>query len=104
MLCVGLAVLGSCASPRDQVRDALVAEGLPPPVAVCMADRMRDRLTLGELSELRRARDPDGRKLTELTPFRLVERARRVGDVKVIAVTGEAALACSPGGISISIP
>lgn len=99
VLAVG-AVATGLADPliRWEVKGALVAAGIGEARADCMAERMVDRLTIGQLWKLRQgmAAQPgepeEGYGLGEL-----VKRLRRVGDSEAVAVLTTSAGLCAIG-------
>jgi len=85
--------LGGCVSKlaEGRVRSALVDAGLSDRNAACMAERMTDRLSIGQLRRLEALR-ADRRTLADY-----VYTVRRVGDRQLIEVTTSAALLCATG-------
>ncbi len=65
--------------------------GLSEPNAACMAERMTDRLSLGQLNKLKKLRG-ERRTLSDY-----VAAVRRVGDSEAIAVTASSAALCASG-------
>ena len=47
-------------SVEDRLEDEMVAAGLPQPMAECMAGRMADRLSIGQLRKLESLRPEEG--------------------------------------------
>jgi len=89
-----LAALGACSPSKlayGQVKSALVDAGLSEANSACMASRMTDRLTLGQLHKLKRL------KGTKRSLFDYVEAVRRVGDAEAIEVTATSAALCATG-------
>jgi hypothetical protein len=87
-------VLAACSPSKlayGQVRSAMLDAGLSEPNAACMAERMTDRLTLGQLSKLRQLKG-EKRSLTDY-----VAAVRRVGDAEAISVTASSAALCATG-------
>ncbi|MFM9936263.1 MAG: hypothetical protein ACKVOL_08695 [Novosphingobium sp.] len=76
---------------EGRVRSALVNAGLSQPNAACMAERMTDRLSLGQLHKLQALQSPK-RSLSDY-----VYTVRRVGDRELIEVTVSSALLCATG-------
>lgn len=76
---------------EGRVRSALVDAGLSEPNAACMAERMTDRLTLGQLRKLQALQSPK-RSIADY-----VMTVRRVGDRELIEVTVGSALLCASG-------
>ena len=85
--------LAGCVSKlaEGRVRSALVNAGLSQSNAACMAERMTDRLSLGQLRKLQALQSP-GRSLSDY-----VYTVRRVGDRQLIEVTVSSALLCATG-------
>jgi hypothetical protein len=86
--------LAACAPSKlayGQVKSAMVDAGLSEPNAACMAERMTDRLTLGQLSKLRQLKG-EKRNLTDY-----VAAVRRVGDTEALSVTASSAALCASG-------
>ena len=86
--------LGAC-GPSDlahgRVKSALVDSGLSQANAECMATRMTDRLTLGQLMKLRKLRG-EKRGLADY-----VDAVRKVGDAEALAVVASSAALCTTG-------
>lgn len=87
-------VVAACSPSKlayGRVKSALVDAGLSEPNAACMATRMTDRLSIGQLQKLKRLR---GEKRT-LADY--VEAVGRVGDAEAIEVTASSAALCASG-------
>lgn len=93
VIAIAMAV-AACAPSKlayGKVRSALVDAGLSASNAACMAERMTDRLTLGQLSRLRSLQAPR-RSLADY-----VDTVRRLGDAELLGVTASAAALCASG-------
>jgi hypothetical protein len=101
-----LAVLGSslllfgagCAGPEGQIRSALLEAGLSKPMANCMAGRMVDRLSFGQLwklRELKALRDKDAKSMT-IQDF--VKNSKSLQDPEIVSVVSSSALVCAFSG------
>lgn len=89
-----LALLASCATPEARFRTGLVNAGLSRPMAACMAERMVDRLSLGQL---RRIGDlPYAREERTVTGF--LHRVRALGDAEILTASSAAAAICAVRG------
>ena len=91
--CVLLA-LAACSPSKlayGQVKSAMIDAGLSDGNAACMANRMTDRLSLGQLQKLKQLKG-EKRSL-----FDYVAAVRRVGDTEAIAVTASSAALCASG-------
>lgn len=92
--CAALAALAACTPAKlaeGRVRSALMDAGLSQPNAACMAERMTDRLTLGQLRKLQALQSPK-RSIADY-----VMTVRRVGDRELVEVTVSSALLCASG-------
>ena len=96
---LAFALLGGCVEKiaESRVRSALVDAGLSQRNANCMAARMVDRLTIGQLRKLEQLRARPGERERPVTIDQYVERVRRVGDAEVVAVTATSAGLCAVG-------
>lgn len=91
---IGMVALAACTPSKlayGQVKSAMVDAGLSEPNAACMAERMTDRLTIGQLSKLRQLKG-EKRSLTDY-----VAAVRRVGDAEALSVTASSAALCASG-------
>ncbi len=93
ILALSALALTGCVSKiaYPRVKSALVDAGLSDGNAACMADRMTDKLTIGQLRKLE-ALKGDKRSVMDY-----VSAVRRVGDAEVLAVTASSAALCTTG-------
>ena len=82
---------------ESRVRSALVEAGVSQDNSACMAARMVDRLSIGQLKKLEALKARPGESARPVTLGEYVERVRRVGDDEVIAVTASSAGLCAVG-------
>jgi hypothetical protein len=90
----GLIALAACTPSKlayGSVKSAMVEAGLSESNAACMAERMTDRLSLGQLSKLKKLKG-EKRSLTDY-----VAAVRRVGDAEALSVTASSAALCATG-------
>lgn len=91
---LALLVLAACSPSKlayGQVKSAMMDAGLSEADSACMAERMTDRLTLGQLQKLKQLKG-DKRNLADY-----VVAVRRVGDTEAIKVTATSAALCASG-------
>jgi hypothetical protein len=89
---ITLALAGCVAKLAEgRVRTALSEAGLSDVNAACMADRMTDRLSIGQLRRLQEI----GGARRSLSEF--VAAVRRFGDAEMFSVTTSAAALCATG-------
>jgi hypothetical protein len=90
-----LLALSACATPETRVRTALLDAGLSRPVASCMAQRMVDRLSLGQLQKLSRLSGLKDRQIGQLTVREFLRQASALGDPRILEVVTTAGLGCA---------
>ena len=91
---LALTALAACAPSKlayGQVKSAMIEAGLSEPNSACMATRMTDRLSLGQLQKLKRLKG-EKRSL-----FDYVAAVRRVGDSEAVQVAASSAALCATG-------
>ncbi len=92
---LSLALLASACSTgklaEGRLRSALTDAGLDKPNATCMAERMSDRLSLGQLKRLQSLQ----RTKSSLTDY--VTMVQRLSDWQLWKVTSSAAVLCASG-------
>jgi hypothetical protein len=94
------ALFSGLANPlvQMQVKSALVESGIGEKRAGCMAERMVDRLTIGQLWKLRQGMAPqDGEPEGDYGLGELIKRLRRVDDGEAVAVLTTSAGLCAIG-------
>ncbi len=90
-----LAVLASCATPETRVRNGLMSVGLSEPISRCMAGRMVDRLSLGQLNKLNglgklRKREPGDISFNEF-----VKQTKSLRDPEIVGVVSSSGVICA---------
>ena len=81
-----------------QVERTLVSSGMSETRADCMAGRMVDRLSIGQLWDLRQAMQPREGEPEEADTFgEVVKRLRRTDDFETVSVVGTSAALCAAG-------
>ncbi len=90
-----LLALSACATPESRVRTALLDAGLSRPVASCMAQRMVDRLSLGQLQKLSRLSGLSKTQIGQLSVGELLRRTKALGDPEILTVVTTAGLGCA---------
>jgi hypothetical protein len=93
VLIIAVLALSGCVAKLayGQVKSAMVDAGLSDANAACMASRMTDRLSIGQLQKLK-ALKGEKRSLWDY-----VGAVRRVGDAEAIEVTASSAALCASG-------
>ncbi len=76
---------------EGRVKSALLEAGLSESNAGCMADRMTDKLSIGQLRKLQQLKG-EKRSLSDY-----VAAVRRVNDAEALAVTASSAALCATG-------
>jgi hypothetical protein len=96
-----LALLAGCATvtPEQEVRHRLIAAGLKPPVAACLAEKLVRKLSPEELRRLGHAAElAEGRRIDDMTVSELVERVAAIGDPHIVEVVTRAGIGCAIAG------
>ena len=93
-----VALLAGCATPETRIRTALVEAGLSKPVAGCMADRMVDRLSFGQLNKLRGLGKFQAKKAKRLSIEEFVKRTKALQDPEILGVVTSSGVICAVGG------
>ena len=95
LVVLAVAIALSACSPSKlaygQVKSAMIDAGLSERNSACMAERMTDRLSLGQLQKLKQLKG-EKRSLGDY-----VGTVRRVGDPEALAVTASSAALCGTG-------
>lgn len=95
ILALPILALSACATPESRIRTALIDAGLSRSVSGCMAQRMVDRLSLGQLQKLSRLSGLRDRRIGDLTVGEFVKQTRALGDPEILAVVTTAGLGCA---------
>ena len=82
---------------RDRVRAALTDQGVPPALADCMAGRMTDQLTIGQLRSLETLQARESESAVPASTAEVLARVRRIEDPQAVEVTIRAATSCALG-------
>ncbi|QJB69793.1 hypothetical protein [Parasphingorhabdus halotolerans] len=90
-----IATLAACATPETRVRKGLMSAGLSQPIAACMADRMIDRLSLGQLNKLNGLGKLKKRKAGDVTFNQFVKETRALQDPEIVGVVTSSGLICA---------
>ncbi len=77
-----------------RVENALLANGVPPPLADCMAAKLTDRLTIAQLVRLERLAPEDGEDAVPTSGDEALERLRRVEDDEAVTALVRTAGSC----------
>jgi hypothetical protein len=87
--------LSSCATPESQLGSALREAGLSPRVSACMAERMVDRLSLGQLLKLRSLGSLSEERPGSAAEF--MRKVRALGDPEIVGVATSSLAVCGLG-------
>lgn len=76
---------------EDRVEDALIVNGVPLPIAACMAPKLTERLSVGQLRSLEKLAPAEGEERVPSSLSDALDRLNRVEDpeaVRQLAVVG----------------
>ncbi len=94
LLVLSLALAG-CATPETRLRTGLRDAGLSQAMAMCMADRMVDRLSLVQLRRLSALGSLRDKRVTDLSLDQFLHKVRALKDAEILAVTTSSAAVCA---------
>jgi hypothetical protein len=94
---VALVLVAGCSlvSPETRVRDKLLAAGVKPHMADCLAPKLSRKLSTGELEALGKAAKGTGDHQGHVGLGELTDRLQAINDPHVIAVVTRAGLSCA---------
>lgn len=95
LMVTALSALAACATPETRVRNGLMNAGLSAPISACMADRMVDRLSLGQLDKLNGLGKLRKREPGDVTFKEFVKQTRSLQDPEIIGVVTSSGLICA---------
>lgn len=95
LMIAALSALAACATPETRVRKGLMSAGLSAPISACMADRMVDRLSLGQLNKLNGLGKLKKRNPGEVTFTQFVKETRSLQDPEIIGVVTSSGVICA---------
>ncbi len=87
-------MLSACATPRTQIKNSLVDKGLSEPTADCMAERMVDRLSTGQLLKIRKLKNFEKKDAGDISANEFVKYTRALQDPEIIGVVSSSAIVC----------
>lgn len=93
-----LLLAAGCASPEMRLERGLVNAGLSPAQSSCMAERMVDKLSLGQLQRIASLRNFGREDIRQMTIDRFMHNIRALNDSEIVSVTTRAALGCAISG------
>lgn len=90
-------LLASCASlsPESRLQSGLVDAGLSPRMATCMAEKMVDRLSLGQLRQLQSLASLRKSHMADMPLDQFLHKVRALDDPQIFLVTSKAAIRCA---------
>lgn len=87
--------LSACATPETRVRKGLMSAGLSAPISACMADRMVDRLSLGQLNKLNGLSKLKKRQPGDVSISEFVKQTRALQDPEIVGVVTSSGVVCA---------
>ncbi len=95
LILLGCAMLSACATPRAQIKNSLIDKGLSEPIADCMAGRMVDRLSTGQLLKIRNLKKFEKKDAGDISANEFVQYTRALQDPEIIGVVSSSAIVCA---------
>lgn len=99
-LFVAVIALAACATPSDRISSALIDQGVDRDYAVCIGERLADRLSNDQLRQLGDAADAysGGTTPDRLTVDDLLDVAKAIDDPMVVVAVTRAGIGCGITG------
>ena len=94
---VAALLLAACAGPESRVETALTDAGLSPGVSRCMAERIVDKLSVGQLLKLRSLGGLADRPAGDVSAREFLRRVRALEDPEIVTVVSASLARCSLG-------
>lgn len=79
---------------EERVEGALLANGMPEPMAACMAGKLTDKLSISQLQSLEKLGPQGGESRIPQSRAEAVERLRRVDDSEAVSALVGSATSC----------
>lgn len=92
-----LLLAAACAGPESRVETALTNAGLSPGVSRCMAERIVDKLSVGQLLKLRSLGGLADRPAGDVSAREFLRRVRALEDPEIVTVVSASLARCSLG-------
>ncbi len=90
--------LGACATPQTRIERGLIEAGLSQKQSACMADRIADKLTVGQLLKLRSLSGMNDKDVRSMSIERFLRNVRALRDPEILAITTRAGIGCAISG------
>lgn len=87
--------LSACATPETRIKNALIDKGLSEPLASCMADRMVDRLSAGQLLKISKLEKFENKDASDISAKDFLKYTRSLQDPKIVGVVSSSVIICS---------
>lgn len=88
---------------EDRVEGALLANGLPAPMAECMAGKLTDKLSLAQLQKLEKLGPQGGESRIPQSRAEAMDRLRRVEDSEAVSALIGSATSCGVAMVGESL-
>lgn len=93
-LLAAMVILAGCATPSQRISSKLIGYGVPEPQAVCVGDKLEDRLSIAQMQRIgqiaKRSRNDDG----QVTITQFAAALNKPGDEELVAEVLRAGLGC----------
>lgn len=91
---IACAAIAGCATPSQRISAKLVKYGLPEPQAVCMGDRLEQRLSLKQLQRLGQVGEMSRDRAGRMSVNEIARALNQPGDEALVAEVLRAGLNC----------
>jgi hypothetical protein len=90
--------LSACATPQTRIERGLIEAGLSRKQSACMAERMADKLSVGQLLKLRSLSNMKDNNVRDMTIEQFLRNVRALRDPEILSITTRAGVGCAISG------
>jgi hypothetical protein len=90
--------VSGCATPQTRIERGLIEAGLSRKQSACMADRMADKLSVGQLLKLRSLSGMKDKDVRSMSIEKFLRNVRALRDPEILAITTRAGVGCAISG------
>jgi hypothetical protein len=94
VLVVVMLLVAGCATPSQRISSKLISYGVPEPQAVCVGDKLEDRLSIAQLQRISQIAKRSRNEAGQVTITQFAQALDKPGDEEIVAEVLRAGLGC----------
>jgi hypothetical protein len=94
VLVVVMLLVAGCATPSQRISSKLISYGVPEPQAVCVGDKLEDRLSIAQLQRISQIAKRSRNEAGQVTITQFAQALDKPGDEELVAEVLRAGLGC----------